>query len=145
MEVAAEIVDPKLNTGFRTSYRPRVDLTSPVHKLLYAVLLDAVRRYQGRPSIPSPSAIHPLAARHWRYRTEQADEAETWIFVSGETDYICSFLYICDQLGIHPGLVREAVRSGQFDASYELIPSRTRTVPLRTRRARRQRILLEED
>jgi hypothetical protein len=70
--------------------------TEPERRLLLAILTDAIVTFQARGASPQRAARRAF------------DEAARWLF-SDDQSWPCSFVNICDALGIEPGPLRRAL------------------------------------
>jgi hypothetical protein len=92
-------------------------------RLMLAVLEDAVRCFQ-----KYVARTHPREQRLFQ-------EAEDW-FLDNESDYIFSFEYICESLGLHPDQIRRGLMTwerlkaeGHFDSVADQSPSEANPHP----------------
>jgi hypothetical protein len=84
---------------------------SPFHRLLLAVLEDAINCYQR----------HCRATKGWR--RWQFLEAKEWLFDSNSTAFM-SCQTVCESLGIEPALLRRSLRDWRLRTMDGLSPRR---------------------
>ncbi len=86
---------PLLPEQYRGLSNAHVD-TEPERRLLLAILSDAIVTFQSS------------AASDQRARRRAFEDAARWLF-SDAHDWPCSFLNVCEELGIAPGPLRRAL------------------------------------
>ena len=129
------IIDPMPEQGTPVQLEPEILLPEqlensrrcmrPEHRLMLAVLEDAVHAYQtGCASYGGERRFHFRETAEW--------------FASDDTEWPFSFVAICQHLGIEPEYIRAGLRRwrGRHDAR---APVAVRALPFRIRRVRGSR------
>ncbi len=99
--------------------------TQPEHRLMLAVLEDAVHAYQtGCASDGGERRLHFRETAEW--------------FASDDTEWPFSFVTICQHFGIEPEYVRAGLRRWR-ERHVARVPVAVRAVPIRIRRVRGSR------
>jgi hypothetical protein len=86
---------PLLPSQYAEMTRARAG-TEPERRLLLAILTDAIVTFQARAASPR------------RAERRAFDEAARWLF-SDDRSWPCSFVNVCEALGIEPGPLRRAL------------------------------------
>jgi hypothetical protein len=110
---SSRLVSPDLLTP--AQYYPGLP-ASPYHRLLLAVLEDAIRCFQR-------NLLATRGRRRILFR-----ETKEWLFDTYSTAFM-SFSVVCESLGIEPSLLRRQLRAWQAEASRGL---RVRRLPRRS-------------
>ena len=89
---------PEFDPTFTGDDAPTVNIAEPERRLLFAVLVDAILRARRLSEAPRTAARHELL------------EAERWIR-SEDRSWPCSFVNVCEALGLAHEPLRRAVLS----------------------------------